>query len=93
MEWSGSFVVLGDSASTDEQLRRLLNDDVVCLIKEADCINNDSYIQLGDECVSPSFTVAFDGKTTKEGKKEYAVTVVCKKKFFYTGVVTFAVEE
>lgn len=89
-EWSAEFVIIGDSASTDEQLRRALNDDGICLIKEADCLATDSYIQLGDECVSPVFTVEFDGKTTKEGKKEYKVTVTCKKKFFYNAAVTKA---
>jgi len=88
IEWSCEFVVLGDSASTQEQMQRTLNDDIICLIKEADCLSDDSYVQLGDECVSPSFTVEFDGKTTKEGKKEYKVTITCKKKFFYSGAVT-----
>jgi hypothetical protein len=89
-EWSAEFIILGDSSSTDEQLRRTLNGDHVLLLKEAACLETDSYIQLGDECVNPSFDVQFDGKTTKEGKKEYKVTVTCKKKYFYTGTVTMA---
>jgi hypothetical protein len=83
-------VVLGDKSSTQEQLQRILNDDVICLLKEADCLVTDSYVQLGDECVSPTFKVEFDGKTTKDGKKEYKVTVTCKKKFFYLAAVTMA---
>jgi hypothetical protein len=90
IEWSGEFVVLGDKSSTQEQLQRILNDDVICLLKEADCLVTDSYVQLGDECVSPTFKVEFDGKTTKDGKKEYKVTVTCKKKFFYLAAVTMA---
>jgi hypothetical protein len=46
------------------------------------------YIQLGNDCVTPTFKVEFDGKTTKEGKKIYTVTVVCKKKYFYSYAVT-----
>lgn len=90
MEWTGEFVILGDGASTQEQLQRLLNADVVALLKDADCINNDSYIQLGNACVFPTFKVEFDGKTTKEGMKEYKVTVTCKKKYFYEATVTLA---
>lgn len=90
IEWSSEFTVLGDSASTQEQMQKILNDDIICLLKEADCLANDSYVQLGDECVSPVFKVEFDGKTTKEGKKEYKVTVTCKRKFFYSATVTMA---
>jgi hypothetical protein len=89
MEWTGEYVILGDSASTQEQLQRLLNDDVICLLKEAACADG-TYVQLGNDCVSPTFKVEFDGKTTKEGKKEYKVTVTCKKKYFYSANVTKA---
>ncbi|RYY94609.1 MAG: hypothetical protein EOO11_17515 [Chitinophagaceae bacterium] len=87
MEWTGEFVILGDSASTQEQLQRLLNDDVICLLKDAACGAN-QYVQLGDECITPIFKVEFDGKTTKEGKKEYKVTVTCKAKYFYNAAVS-----
>jgi hypothetical protein len=89
-EWAGEFIILGDSASTDEQLRRTLNDDIILLLKDSDCQGTNAYIQLGDECQPPSFSVEFDGKTTKEGKKEYKVTVTGKKKFFYSAAVTMA---
>jgi hypothetical protein len=87
LDHTAEFTVLGDSASTQEQLQRLLNDDVIALLKDADCAEN-QYIQLGNECVSPTFKVEFDGKTTKEGKKEYKVSVTCKKKYFYSYTVT-----
>ena len=87
MEWTGEFVIIGDSASTQSQLQELLNDDVICLIKDAECQAN-QYVQLGNDCVSPTFKVEFDGKTTKEGKKEYKVTVTCKKKYHYNYAVT-----
>ena len=90
IEWTAKFNVIGDSASTQEQLSKLLNDDIIALVKESDCLVSDSYVQLGDECVSPSFSVEFNSNNTKEGKKVYNVTMVCKKKFFYTGTVTMA---
>lgn len=91
-EWKAAFVLLGDSASTQEQVTRMLNDDMIFLLKEAACLEDDSYIQLGDECVAPTVDVAFDGKTTKEGKKEYTVTVTCKVKYFYAFAVTMSTE-
>lgn len=90
IEWAGEFTIIGDSASTQEQLTNTLNDDVIALFKEADCLTTDGYVQLGDECISPSFKVEFDSKTTAGGKKEYKVTVTCKRKFFYTGAITMA---
>lgn len=89
IQWTTTFIILGDSASKQEQLQKLLNDDVICLLKDAEC-GSGQYIQLGDDCVSPEFSVAFDGKTTKEGKKEYTVTVICKRKYFYSFAVTEA---
>lgn len=92
IEWSSEFAVLGDGSITQEQMQRILNEDAICLLKEAACLEDDSYVQLGDECVSPVFKVEFDGKTTKEGKKEYKVTVTCKVKYFYSQVVTLSTE-
>jgi hypothetical protein len=86
MEWSSEFVIIGDSASNQAQLQSLLNADTICLLKDAEC-GDDQYIQLGNACVFPTFKVEFDGKTTKEGKKEYKVTVTCKKKYFYNYAV------
>lgn len=89
MEWTSEYTILGDSASTQEQLMRQLNDDVICLLKDADCSEGE-FVQLGNDCFSPEFDVKFDGKTTKEGKKEYVVTVKCRKKYFYTANYTKA---
>jgi hypothetical protein len=89
LEWTAEFEVLGDSASTQAQMQAALNDDLIALIKDAEC-QTGQYIQLGNDCVSPTFKVEFDGKTTKEGKKVYKVTVTCKKKYFYAFTVTKA---
>jgi len=82
------FTLLGDSASTLEQLRNLLNDDCIFLLKDQDCING-QYVQLGDECLCPNVKVSFDGKTTAEGLKEYTIEIDVKdKKYFYNAAVT-----
>jgi hypothetical protein len=87
IEWTQSGDILGDSASTQEQLQNLLNENGITLIQDADC-EGGQYVQLGNNCVTPSFKVSFDGKTTKEGKKIYSLEITCKKKYFYSGAVT-----
>jgi hypothetical protein len=89
MVWTAEFTLLGDSASTQEQLENLLNDDVIALFKDGNCLAATDYVQIGDECNNPEFDVEFDGKTTAEGLKIYKVTMKCKKaKYFYSGAVT-----
>lgn len=92
IEWKATFQVLGDSASTQAQMQRILNDDIICLLKEAACLEDDSYVQLGDECISPVFKVSFDSFDTKQGKKTYTVEVTCKSKAFYAQTVTMSTE-
>jgi hypothetical protein len=87
LEHTSTFQILGDSASNQKQFQNLLNADGICMLKDAECGAN-QYIQLGNDCVTPSFKLEFDGKTTKEGKKVYTITVVCKKKYFYNYAVT-----
>lgn len=88
MEWKSTFILLGDGASTQEEVTEQLNADNIFLLKDSDCLAGGPYVQLGDECVSPAVKVTFDGKTTKEGLKEYTIELTCKKKFFYSGAVT-----
>jgi hypothetical protein len=91
LKHTAEFTMLGDTSSTQEQLQRLLNAKVICLVKDANCLVATAYIQLGDECTQPIFTVEFDGKTTAEGMKEYKVTAeVVAAKYFYTAAVTLA---
>jgi len=92
IEYSYPFVIIGDSASTQEQMQRLLNDNILWLLKEANCLVDDSYVQLGDECLPASAKVEADFKTTKEGKKEWTVTVTSKARYFYTATVTLSTE-
>ena len=88
MEWKSTFILFGDGASTQEEVTEQLNADNIFLLKDSDCLAGGPYVQLGDECVSPSVKVTFDGKTTKEGLKEYTIELTCKKKYFYSGTVT-----
>lgn len=82
------FVLLGDGASTLEQVENLLNDENIFLMRDQECKSSE-YVQFGDDCVTPSAQVTFDGKTTADGLKEYTVELTVKqKKYFYTGAVT-----
>ncbi|MGN7786810.1 hypothetical protein ACTJIJ_19915 [Niabella sp. 22666] len=83
-------IVLGDSASTQEQVLALLNDDIICMFKDSNCLEDEVYVQLGDECNSPTFDVQFDGKTNKEGMKQWKVIVQSNVRYFYTATVTMA---
>ncbi len=86
--WKSKFHLLGDSASTQEQLQNMLNDDMIFLLKDGACLTAAEYVQLGNECNTPDVTVTFDGKTTKEGLKEYIVEVTVKAaKYWYSGTV------
>jgi hypothetical protein len=90
IEWTFETVIIGDSASTQEQLQSLLNAKVIALVKDANCGAN-QYVQFGDACVQPEFSVEFDGKTTTEGLKEYKVIgKIVASKYFYTGAVSLS---
>ncbi len=76
-------VVLGDNPETFEQMLNALNDQKVIWLKDSDCITNDSYIQIGDDCNPVETVPNFDGFTTADGQKAYTVDFKSKKKFFY----------
>lgn len=88
MQWTFKGVILGDSASHQEQLEAQLNEESIWLIKDQDCTGTD-YVQFGDACTSVDIKLKFTGKTTKEGLKEYEITGTVKaKKFWYSATVT-----
>ncbi len=90
INWKPEFYVLGDSASTQEQIQSLLNDDCIFLMKDISC-DDDTWIQFGDECMSPEVTVTFTGNTAADGSKEYKIELAVRiKKYFYKGTVTRA---
>lgn len=90
LKHTAEFTILGDNASTQEQVESLLNDEVIALFKDSACVAGE-YVQLGDDCSSPVFNVEFDGKTTAEGMKEYKVSVeVTASKYFYSGAIVDA---
>lgn len=87
---TAKFNILGDSASNQEQLQNLLNAKVIAWVKDSKC-DATEYVQLGDDCIQPEFSVAFNGATTKEGSKVYDVTLtVIDAKYFYSGAFTKA---
>lgn len=87
--WKYKFTILGDNAINLETLKTMLNDNCIFLLKDSDCLAGTAYVQIGDECLSPTLKISFDGKTTKEGLKEYTVEMEVKdKKFFYSSTVT-----
>lgn len=84
-----NFTILGDDAMTQEQLETMLNDDIIIILKDQNCINATDFVQFGDECVTPDFVVNFDAKNSKEGLKEWTVEGTVKaKRFFYSGTIT-----
>ena len=78
---------LGDNPVTFEQIQDMLNDQMIIWVKDADCLGVDNYIQLGDDCVPVEVAPELDGKTTKDGKKEYTIVFTSKKKFFYNAAL------
>jgi hypothetical protein len=82
-------VILGDNAVTLEQIKNMLNDDMTVFIKDADCINNNGYVQLGDDCNPVSISPKFDGKTNSPtaSNKEYTLEITSLTKFFYTATL------
>lgn len=84
------FQVVTDGAATQEQMNNLINQKNIYLIKDANCLVNDSYIQLGDSCKQASFSVTFDGGL-EEGLKSWTVTgEIIGKRFFYNAAVVKA---
>ncbi len=90
LQWTFEATFLGDKPELLEQLEGMqLFNDAIFIIKDQDCINATDFVQFGDECSQPILKVDFDGKTTKEGLKEYKITgTITGKKFFYSGTLT-----
>lgn len=82
-------IITGDSAGHLEQFEKMLNDQLVVLIKDQDCVNVSELVQFGDECVQPSLTIEFDGADTSTGVKTYKVSGKIRgHKYFYGATVT-----
>ncbi len=79
-------IILGDNAATYEQMIKMLNDNKTIFLKDADCINNDSYLQFGDDCNPVEVSIKFDGKTNSPNasQKEYTLEITSLVKYFYT---------
>lgn len=84
------FQVVTDGAATQEQMTKIMNEKNIYLIKDANCLTADSYVQLGDDCKQAYFSVAFDGGQ-EENLKTWTVTgEIIQKRFFYTAAITEA---
>lgn len=90
--WTAVVVINGDNAPTQEQIIRMLNDNKVVFLKDADCINNNGYIQLGDDCNPVNVSPAFDSKDNGAtgGQKEYTLTITSLRKYFYLAALPAA---
>lgn len=82
-------VITGDSAQHLEQFEQMLNDNLMILLKDQDCVNADDHVQFGDECLTPTLSLEFDSMDTNTGIKNYKLTGKIRgHKYFYSGVVT-----
>lgn len=88
IEHTAEVVILGDNPAIYESIKDALNDDAIIFIKDADCLVNNSYVQLGDDCIPVTLSPAFDSFTTKEGQKAWTLQFKSKKKFFYLAALT-----
>lgn len=82
--------VLGLNAATLDQMVNMLNDQKTIWLKDSDCTVADAYYQLGDDCNPVTVSWTFDGKDslpTSTGQKEFEVTFVTKKLFFYAAAL------
>lgn len=91
-EYSYKVTILGDDEFMQDMRDKILNDHIIWLVKEANCLEDDKYVQLGDECVAPKVTAEGDFKTADAGMKEWTITIVSKARYFYTGAVTLSTE-
>ncbi len=90
MKYSFEGVIIGDSASTQEQMHRALNDDLVWFVKDSNCLVTDSYVQYGDECDSPVVKAEYDSQNS-DGTKNWKITgEVTSKRFFYEAALVKA---
>jgi hypothetical protein len=90
VQYTAEGMILGDSASTQEQMHRALNSDLVFFLKDSNCLVNDSYLQFGDECDSPVVDVEFDSQNS-DGTKNWKITLkITSKRFFYNATLVKA---
>lgn len=84
--WVLTFMVLGVDAATIEQMKNLLNDQLVFWVKDANCLVSNYYYQLGDECNPVTVENTFASGTnlpTSTEVKNWTVTVRAKKLYTF----------
>ena len=90
VQWVAETIILGDNPAVQEIIQDAMNDDGVVFLKDSDCLDNDTYIQMGDDCTPVTVSCDFDSFTTAEGQKAYTVRFTSKKKFHYMAALTEA---
>lgn len=86
-------IIKGDGPHINEFVENLLNEDIIALFNDPVCGQN-NYVQAGSQCTPAEIAgFAFRGGTKSAGGfKEYEFMIQSSDKFFYSGIVTMAVE-
>lgn len=82
-----TLVINGHDAVFFEQIQKMLNDEITIFIKDADCITNGTYMQIGDDCNPAAVVPKFDSKDnspTTGGQKEWTFEITSAASYFYT---------
>lgn len=89
MEHEFEVIVTGESPEHLEQFESMLNDNLMILLKDQDCVNATDHVQFGDDCLTPTLSLEFDSADTNTGVKYYKLTGKIRgHKYFYSGTVT-----
>lgn len=90
LKFSVVFQIVTDGAATQEQITKILNEKNIYLIKDANCLTADSYVQFGDDCKQATFNAEFNSGT-EETLKTWTITgEIVAKRFFYNAAIVEA---
>ena len=64
----------GSYVEVHEQVRNLVNTPLIVLVKDCDCVN-ETFYQLGCDCMYAWMTAEFSTGTTKDGVKGYTAKI------------------
>jgi len=89
VKWQPKFTVQGDSPALLEQMKALLNEDLIVIFKDATCPGG-PLIQFGCDCTPVN---ASEGEFTSsntgadDGQKAWVITTDANCKYFYDAVI------
>jgi hypothetical protein len=88
-QWTLEAYVTGDSPEHQEILEGLSKEQLIVLVKDQQCPEPNTLIQLGDEQLQATLKVEFDSQATNSGAKFYKLTAVIRgHRYFYSGALT-----